>query len=582
MRYSLFKVATTTFQAILLVMISSTLVFSAWFVPVKKAEAGFLAVPATEATQWLNHALLGHSAVSNTATAASTAISAGNSTSQFIKENLLDGIGWAIAKQMVSNMTRSLINWINSGFQGSPSFISDFNGFLIDAIDSVVGTYIQGLGKIGEFICSPFKLDIQAALYINYERARSGMPSGPSACTLTGIGNNIKNFMRGSMGGWGQWLKVTSNPQNTPVGAYFEAQARLNARIINEQGQQIQIANWGDGFLSNKICEGINGTKTPKGQHCKITTPGKVVSEALTFQLSTGPRSLIEADEVNEVIGALINQLVLKAVSGINGLLGLSGGTGYTDYSYGGVVPYVDAAADGAVTYPTSQVRSLMASDLTTDQSFYTNATGTLVEAHRQLTIITAALTSYDILFTGPNDTANLIGLTTSNTPPEATTKLQAYHRINCITAGERGNSHLDCSAIEANPRYIEAKNEINDMLTRVAAVQTMNETINQSGDLMLRSFTNLVTSGTRIQLDLNTLIADITTLLPQATSSIAMLIDEINRYDTAPTVGTSSQSISDIQVSVALEYVNNRALGTFIDPVMLESKRAEWDLILQ
>ena len=94
-----------------------------------------------------------------------------------------------------------------------------------------------------------------------------------------------------------EWLTVTSNPQNTPYGAYLAAEASLNVRLKNAAGQEIEIASWGDGFLSKKICEGIEGT-SGRGD-CRISTPGKVVSEALTFQLSTGPRALIEADEIN-------------------------------------------------------------------------------------------------------------------------------------------------------------------------------------------------------------------------------------------------------------------------------------------
>jgi hypothetical protein len=289
---------------------------------------------ATEGTQLKNAANLKITAIKDTITAANSTVTAANTTSLFVKENLLDGIAWAVAKQMVSNITRSLINWINSGFQGSPSFVTDFKQLLLDSLDQVAGEYIKSLGGIGEFICSPFQLDVQAALSINYAQARSGMPSGPdqNLCTLTGIGANIENFLAGTAENWGQWFQVTSNPQNTPYGAYLAAEASLNIRLRNEAGQEIEVASWGDGFLSKKVCQAVEGTTR---EDCKITTPGQVVSEALTFQLSTGPRSLIEADEVNELIGALLNQLVLQAVQGLNGLLGLSeSGYGGGDGSY--------------------------------------------------------------------------------------------------------------------------------------------------------------------------------------------------------------------------------------------------------
>ena len=34
------------------------------------------------------------------------------------KERVLDGIAWAVAKMAVRQMTTSIVNWINSGFDG--------------------------------------------------------------------------------------------------------------------------------------------------------------------------------------------------------------------------------------------------------------------------------------------------------------------------------------------------------------------------------------------------------------------------------------------------------------------------------
>lgn len=382
--------------SILSLVIASTLVFSPFAVPVPKAKAGGLGGGALEVTQQSVRSNTGISAIQNTTTAAASTLTAGATTETFIKENLLDGIGWAIAKQVVNSMTASLINWINSGFQGSPTFITDLDTFLLDALDSVAGTYIKSLGGIGEFICSPFKLDIQAALSINYGISRSGMPSGPSACTLTGIGNNIEDFLEGSMSGWDQWFEVTANPQNTPYGAYLEAEAKLNARLVNEAGQEIELASWGDGFLSNKICEAVEGSSG--GEHCIISTPGKVISEALTFQLSTGPRALIEADEINEIIGALMNQLVQQAVGGINGLLGL-GGSDYTDYSYGdGDDSFITSLEDESVisTTTSSSTKLQMDQQLATEESFLTLIDDTILKSNAIIAAAAIAGTAPD------------------------------------------------------------------------------------------------------------------------------------------------------------------------------------------
>jgi len=299
------------------------------------AEAGGLSGGATEFTQKLNNTLLGSSLVQQTIVAGSTSVTAANTTADFLKNNFLDGIAWTIAKTMLSSMVRSLINWVNSGFQGSPAFVTDLKQTLLDAVDQAAGEFIRSLGDVGEFICSPFKLDVQAALAINYSQARTGMPSGPdkNLCRISDIGSNIENFFSGIENDWNTWFQVTSNAQNTPVGAYLEAEAKLNAKLINERGNTLAEVSWGNGFLSQKLCQAVEGKSTSQ---CTITTPGRVISEALTFSTSVGPRTLIEADEINELVGALLNQLILQVMQGVNGLLGLGGNSQFTAYDADG------------------------------------------------------------------------------------------------------------------------------------------------------------------------------------------------------------------------------------------------------
>ena len=48
---------------------------------------------------------------------------------QRIKEYVLDGLAWHIAKIMVQQITASTVQWINSGFSGSPSFLTNPEGY---------------------------------------------------------------------------------------------------------------------------------------------------------------------------------------------------------------------------------------------------------------------------------------------------------------------------------------------------------------------------------------------------------------------------------------------------------------------
>lgn len=289
---------------------------------------------ATEITQLANLAQNQASALEDRIQTATQASIAGNTLNAFIKDNVLDGIAWALAKQTLSTMVQSLINWVNSGFNGSPAFITDLRQELFNVMDQAAGEFLVELMG-SDFVCSPFQLDIEVALRTNLAQAQSGMPSGPdqNLCTASDIGSNIEGFLSGTANSsWQDWFEVTANPQNTPLGAYYAAEASLNARLINEAGDTLIEANWGDGFLSQKVCETIEGG----GENCTITTPGQVISEALTFSTTVGPRSLIEADEINELVSALLNQLIVTALDGANGLLGLGGNPAYADYDEDG------------------------------------------------------------------------------------------------------------------------------------------------------------------------------------------------------------------------------------------------------
>jgi hypothetical protein len=196
-----------------------------------------------------------------------------------------------------------------------------------------MGEYISNLGALGSFLCDPFKLDIQIALSLQYQRSRIDQPA--PTCTLAGVINNIEGFLDGaqgsfSEGGWDDWFDITAKPETyTPYGAALAAETGAHIRILNAKGEAAAKLEWGAGFLSGEICKVVSG---PGGdtEECDITKPGKIIEEALSFNLDSGRQSLVTADEIDEVIGALISQLANKALTGAAGLLGLSGGTGYT------------------------------------------------------------------------------------------------------------------------------------------------------------------------------------------------------------------------------------------------------------
>jgi hypothetical protein len=239
------------------------------------------------------------------------------------KEMIGEGIGWAFAKAMISQMIKELTNWVNSGFQGRPMFVEDLGGFMLETADRVAGEYLEELGGINSFLCSPFKLDIRAALATDYANKRDG----PVTCSLTGIIDNLEGFVDGtqgsfSKGGWDSWLTMAAQPSTySAYGQYLEAKSYGEIQIINAKGEVQQELDYGKGFFSAKECETYDGGGFQETV-CSIVSPGSTIASALNKAIDAPIDTLIAADDINNLVGALINQAANKVFTGAGGLLG--------------------------------------------------------------------------------------------------------------------------------------------------------------------------------------------------------------------------------------------------------------------
>ncbi|QQR64714.1 hypothetical protein IPH92_04095 [Candidatus Kaiserbacteria bacterium] len=268
--------------------------------------------------------------VQSTISAAADVAMAASVESIALKEYVLDGIVWFLINLILQEMIRSVTQWVASGFQGSPAFVSDLQGFLMDLADKVVGDFIYGSNL--SFLCSPFKLNIQLALDLQYSKTRSYK----AKCTLSGVVNNVSNFMEGDFlsGGWNEWFKMTQTPGNNQYGAYMEASVGLSATLQNAKGEEVKLLDFGKGLLSLKDDDG------------NIITPGTAIEATLNESLSIPGERLTIADEIDELIGTLFAQLaktVLSAATG--GLSGLSS-TGKNSSYFPSV--QAEAAAQGS------------------------------------------------------------------------------------------------------------------------------------------------------------------------------------------------------------------------------------------
>lgn len=300
------------------------------------------------------------------------------STALTIKEYFLDAVVWQVKRAAVTAITKSTLNWINSGFKGSPAFVTNLRQNLLTVADQVASDTFDELTNT--IIDSPYQDEIATAIRTGYYLSTGGQFYIQNPFTLNRYSDNPDAFLRGDFrqGGLNAFFATITNEQNNPYGAYRLALGELNRRIPANVGRELTQYNWAQGFKSFRgdCSEGVTpqtqnvelktlggssttnadgsvdmgGVKTvttkavalKTSEPCLdagIRTPGALAAPAINEALGAGKQQLIYADEIDEIVGALFAQLVNKAF-GATGLLGIS------QPESGGGRPYLDQASD--------------------------------------------------------------------------------------------------------------------------------------------------------------------------------------------------------------------------------------------
>lgn len=208
-----------------------------------------------------------------------------------------DQMGWCIANGLLEAIGDATVAWINSGFQGNPVFVDDPGQFFADVADIQAGIFLNDVSN--GLLCTPIQNWVRINLANNYNNQIGGYAP---QCTFSD--NALTQFMNGETFSWTDWLNYTQNPYNNPFGATIYSQIELDQRISAMLDLQQTKLQWGAGFLSKQDPE--TG---------KITTPGIVIQEQINQRLFSGQSRLEIADEFDEVVSALLDQLIKIAIT---------------------------------------------------------------------------------------------------------------------------------------------------------------------------------------------------------------------------------------------------------------------------
>lgn len=282
------------------------------------------------------------SAAAGTQTAVSSGITSFLTGSLEMKELSLDFIAWELVNVALEQMLQSTTEWVNSGFDGNPAFVVDFGNYMERVGAKFAESYIWNLDPNGPLggLCQPFSLSIRAALQIQYEDLRNNDGKGRKVrgCQIDDVVANVENMfadverqvdrLQNPQNPWQNWFTMTQIPENNQHGAFLQAQTAFGISLKTAQGEEEVTLGWANGYFA------------PKDEEGNATTPGALIQDRINSTFSISENRLTIADELNEVLGALMQQLAMQVMSGQGGLRGM------TDSGYGGGNYYQRVAND--------------------------------------------------------------------------------------------------------------------------------------------------------------------------------------------------------------------------------------------
>jgi len=169
---------------------------------------------------------------------------------------ILNEIAKSVAKRLLASMTKSTINWINSGFHGSPLFVENPKSFFNDIAKSEIKSLIDTFGY--DTVRFPFGKQFALNTIDAYRRQLEDNASYSLSLVTNDADYQRRYRASFNVGGWDGFLLNTQYPQNNPIGFTLITTNELARRIegtSRTKADQVQdTLQKGLGFLSPQTC----------------------------------------------------------------------------------------------------------------------------------------------------------------------------------------------------------------------------------------------------------------------------------------------------------------------------------------
>ncbi|OGI63208.1 hypothetical protein A2818_00170 [Candidatus Nomurabacteria bacterium RIFCSPHIGHO2_01_FULL_40_12] len=247
------KTGNMTIKFISVLLVISILMPAVLFAKPQKAEAFWFAT-------WLTDVGTTTTAVSTTAGTGVNTASLGLQIKDFAKE-IGKQILMHIAAKLLQDMTKSTLNWINTGYWGNPLFVENPKSFFKDIAKYEIKILVDIFGYDSRLY--PFGKDFALNAIYSYKRKLSDNAQYSLNQLFTDPilqRNYINDF---NVGGWYGFMTNTQYPQNNYFGFQMLATEALADRLNGIAQNNIEKVNkaldQGMGFLSPQTCADNGG-----------------------------------------------------------------------------------------------------------------------------------------------------------------------------------------------------------------------------------------------------------------------------------------------------------------------------------
>lgn len=321
------------------------------------------------------------------------------------KETFLDGIAYQLSRMMIRQMRDGMVRWIQSGYNGKPSFLvnpeqmlrnmaadqaklvlNDVAKFASDSTRGMSGAIIKDIRNnqinsqaafqkaiaptlgitIKNNVCSAegFGLLARSKKWTDAEARRARDILCANGVTPDQQAKLLDTCFRQSFtcGGWGSWLDITQNPErNTATGRLAQALNRANKQTTEKQAQATSELNRGNGFFNIKECirqknVTVNGNTEQICDEYQSTSPGQkavtLMNEVVTDPVKQAQLSNEINESINSVASAFLGDLVGRGFKVVNEAaskleLEVTKGTDSLNKSIAGEYKSIDDAING-------------------------------------------------------------------------------------------------------------------------------------------------------------------------------------------------------------------------------------------